>query len=187
MQHSSDLDEATALSGVESFEAEPTPPERGPHAPDRLRGYRSVAVAYAGVMSAGLLIASRRQDARSAVSRPAAWSDVALVAVSTFKISRLVTKQTVAAPLRAPFTTDEGAGGPGERNSRPAGAGLRRSIGELISCPFCLDVWIATGATLGLRIAPAATRPVLQTFAAVAGADMLQFVYVQLEHRATAS
>jgi hypothetical protein len=157
--------------------------QRGPHAPDRLQSYRAVGVAYTAVMSAGLLLSHRRRaDPERAPS--AQWSDVALVALSTFKISRLVSKQTVAAPLRAPFTRDEGAAGPGERNARPVGTGLRRSMGELLSCPFCLDVWVATGATLGLRIAPGVARPVLSTFAAVAGADMLQFVYVDLEHRA---
>jgi hypothetical protein len=162
---------------------DPEPPSHGPHAPERLRGYRSVAVAYTAVMLAGVLASRRLGGSRDERSPAAEWSDVALVAASSFKVSRLLAKQTVAAPLRAPFTTDEGAAGPGERNTRPAGAGLRRSMGELISCPFCLDVWIATAATLGLSLAPGVSRPVLRTFAAVAGADMLQFVYVQLEHR----
>ena len=36
--------------------------------------------------------------------------------------------------------------------------GLRHSIGELITCPFCLDVWIAAGFTIGLVFAPRLTR-----------------------------
>jgi hypothetical protein len=114
----------------------------------------------------------------------AAWSDILLVALATQKMSRLVSKQTVAAPLRAPFTADEGAAGPGERNARPIGTGWRRSVGELVSCPFCLDVWLGTASTFGLRLAPRVARPVLGTFAAVGVADALQFVYVQLEHHA---
>ena len=35
--------------------------------------------------------------------------------------------------------------------------GLRHSIGELITCPFCLDIWIAAGFTIGLVFAPRLT------------------------------
>ena len=107
-----------------------------------------------------------------------------LVSLATFKASRLLTKQTVTSPLRAPFTEYAGAGGPGEVNVRPVGTGWRRSVGELLSCPFCLDVWIATGSTVALRVAPGPTRLALSTLAAVGAADLLQFVYVGLEHRA---
>lgn len=106
-----------------------------------------------------------------------------MVAASTYKISRLLTKQTVSSPLRAPFTEYVGPAGPGETNVRPVGRGWRRSLGELLSCPFCVEVWIGTAATLGLRTAPGPTRFVLSTFAAVGGADLLQFVHVSLEHR----
>jgi hypothetical protein len=163
------------------------PNGKGPHAPERVRGYRTVAAAYAsGVAAAGLLVARTRPAATvpPAATRPQAWSDVALVGLSTYKISRLLTKQKVTSPLRAPFTEYDGPAGPGEVNVKPVGSGWRRSVGELVSCPFCLDVWIATAGAFGLHLAPRSTRFVLGTFAAVGVSDLLHFVHVDLEHRA---
>ncbi|MHB1138084.1 MAG: DUF1360 domain-containing protein [Microthrixaceae bacterium] len=160
-------------------------PGSGPHDPERLAGYRTVV----GVYAAGVAVAAYGLARRGAVqprSLAQEWSDLGLVSLATFKASRLLTKQTVTAPLRAPFTEYTGAGGPGEVNVRPVGTGWRRSVGELLSCPFCLDVWIATGSTVALRVAPGPTRLALSTLAAVGAADLLQFVYVGLEHRAEA-
>ena len=41
-------------------------------------------------------------------------------------------------------------------------------IGELLVCPYCLDVWTATGFLGGLVVAPRATRWVASVFAVVA-------------------
>ena len=60
-------------------------------------------------------------------------------------------------------------------------SGLRHSIGELITCPFCLDVWIATGFTLGLVFAPRVTRLVATAFTAVTGADFLHLLYAKAQ------
>jgi len=163
------------------------PNGKGPHAPERVKGYQAVAAIYAsGVAAAGLLVARRAPTSSvpAATTRTQAWSDVALVGLSTYKLSRLLTKQKVTSPLRAPFTEYAGPGGPGEVNVKPVGSGWRRSVGELVSCPFCLDVWIATAGAFGLQLAPRATRFALGTFAAVGISDLLHFVHVDLEHRA---
>lgn len=159
-------------------------PPRGPHDPERLAGYRAVAAVYlGGAMVAGVGLA-RRGATRAPRSLAQEWGDVALVSLATFKASRLLTKQTVTSPLRAPFTEFTGPAGPGEVNVRPTGTGWRRSVGELLSCPFCLDVWLASGSTVALRLAPGPTRVALSTLASVGLADMLHFAYVALEHRA---
>jgi len=38
---------------------------------------------------------------------------------------------------------------PGEVEERAKGRGLRRAIGELLTCPFCLGTWIASGFIYG--------------------------------------
>ena len=50
---------------------------------------------------------------------------------------------------------------------------LRHSIGELITCPFCLDVWIATSFAIGFVFAPRVTRLVAATFTALTGGLVL--------------
>lgn len=104
--------------------------------------------------------------------------DLLLIVAGTHKLSRTLSKDAVTSPLRAPFTTYKAPGGPGEVVEEVRDTGqLRHAIGELISCPFCLDMWIATGFALGMVFAPRFTRLVAFAFAAVTGADFLQFAY----------
>lgn len=144
-----------------------------------LGGYVVVMAVFAALVSgaAGLALATGRK-------LPAGvgpW-DVLLLALATHKVSRTVTKDAVTSPLRAPFTRYTGTGGPAEvmEEVRSKG-GLRHSIGELITCPFCLDVWIATGFTVGLVLAPRVTRLVATAFSAVTGADFLHLLYAKAQ------
>lgn len=103
--------------------------------------------------------------------------DAVLLSIATHKLSRLVAKDAVTSPLRAPFTRYEQPAGDGELNESVRGRGVRHAIGELISCPFCLDVWFATALTGGLVLAPRWTRAAELIMTAVASSDMLQLVY----------
>jgi Protein of unknown function (DUF1360) len=107
--------------------------------------------------------------------------DLALVTVATHKLSRTLAKDRVTSSVRAPFTRHEGDAGPGEVNEVPRGRGLRRAVGELIVCPYCLALWIAAGFTAGLLIAPRATRWTASVFVALTGSDLLQIAYVKAE------
>src|SRR4051794_21335141 len=100
--------------------------------------------------------------------------DLALIAVATHKASRLGAKDRVASTLRGPFTRYEDDAGPGEVSEAARGRGLRRAIGELIVCPYCLGVWIAAAFTAGLLVAPRLTRWIAATLDAVFVADVLQ-------------
>lgn len=110
--------------------------------------------------------------------------DLALMAVGTHKLSRLIAKDRVTSAVRAPFTRYEGSAGPAEVNERPRGRGLRRAVGELLSCPYCLDQWIAGGFVVGMVLAPRPTRIVASTFTVVAGSDVLQHGYHLLQEHA---
>ncbi|MER7110931.1 DUF1360 domain-containing protein [Streptomyces sp. NPDC000229] len=110
--------------------------------------------------------------------------DIALTAIATFRISRLLTKGAVTSPLRTPFTTYEGTQGPAEVSERPR-HGLRHTIGELLTCPFCMSMWVSTTLTAGRFLWPRATRSVLAVTASVAGADALQLAYSGLMDKVT--
>ena len=56
-----------------------------------------------------------------------------------------------------------------------------RRAGELVTCPFCTGVWVATGFGAGLICLPRTTRIAMGTLAALAGADILQFVHTWLD------
>lgn len=87
----------------------------------------------------------------------------------------------MTSPLRAPFTTYQGTAGPAEPNEEVRGTGGHKAVGELISCPFCVSVWVATGLAAGLIYLPRTTRLTIGTLAAPAGADLLQYTHAWLQ------
>lgn len=109
--------------------------------------------------------------------------DVLLGAVATHKLSRLITKDPVTSPLRAPFTVYRATEGPAELKEDVRGHGAQKAIGELITCPFCLDMWVATALMAGHIYLPRTTRLAIDTLATLAGADMLQFGYAWLQEK----
>ena len=147
-----------------------------------LGGYLAVNVVYAG-LTAGMLGLARWRGKK--LPKRIAGSDLALLAVATHKMSRTLSKDSVTSPLRAPFTRFQGpADSPGEVQEEVVGSGVRKSLGELLTCPFCLDQWVATGFVAGMVAAPRTTRMIASTFAIRAGADLLHHAYVATERLA---
>lgn len=103
--------------------------------------------------------------------------DLVLAGVATHKLSRLISKKKITAFARAPFTEYEAPGGPAEVEERPRGTGLRRTVGELLICPYCLGMWISAGFHVGLVTAPRETRMVASILTAVTVSDFLQIAY----------
>ncbi|HUJ04868.1 MAG TPA: DUF1360 domain-containing protein [Streptosporangiaceae bacterium] len=138
-----------------------------------LRGYVTTMAAYTAVIGAlsGAAAASGREIPQDGPSP----FDVLLLSAATYKISRLLTKDPVTSPLRAPFTAYAGPGGPGELSEEVRIGGEGQAIGELVTSPFSASVWVATGLTAGLVFLPGLTRLVTGTFAALAGTDLLHF------------
>jgi Protein of unknown function (DUF1360) len=144
-----------------------------------LGGYVAVMGTYALSTLAGSALA--RKLGRPAPARLSPW-EVAQLGIATHKISRLVSKDPVTSPVRAPFTRYEGVSAPSELAEEVRGHGtFRHSLGELLTCPMCLAQWVATGLSVGLALAPNATRAAMSTFTAVAASDFLQHLYVRLQ------
>ena len=143
-----------------------------------LRGYTVTMAVYGGLVGAvaGLARVTGRQ-----IPDKMPVSDVIMCAAATHKLSRLLAKDPVTSPLRAPFTAYQGPAGPAELTEEVRGEGGRKTVGELVTCPFCLGVWVATGLTAGLIYLPRTTRIASGTLTALAGADLLQFVHAWLE------
>jgi len=108
-------------------------------------------------------------------------SDLALGAVATHKMARLIAKDPVTSPFRAPVTKFEGQSGEAEVAEEVVGTGLQHAIGDLVSCPFCLDVWVATSFVVGYVAKPRLARTVAGMLSMVAVADVLQFGYDALQ------
>ncbi len=80
-----------------------------------LKGYALVLAGYAG--AAGAVALAARLLHRRLPERPAP-GDLVLLALATHKLSRLLTKDAVTSPLRAPSPRSRGR--PGRRNSTSA-------------------------------------------------------------------
>jgi len=109
--------------------------------------------------------------------------DIALLGVATHKLSLLVANDAVTSPLRAPFTELQEKQSPKNVEEKPRGKGLRRSLGELITCQFCVGQWIASFFTYGLVLAPRVTRLIASVFAIVTLSDHLHQTYKALVKR----
>lgn len=151
------------------------------HSPERDRPLASYGVLTLGFLGAcGGFGEWIRRSGRELPEAPSA-GDLALIAVATQKASRLIAKDRVSSVVRAPFTRYEKDTTAGEVSEQARGTGLRRAIGELILCPYCLGMWIAAAFTGGLIVAPRPTRWVATVFSTLFGADMLQIAYKKAE------
>jgi len=90
-----------------------------------LPGYLAVMAVYGSL--AGGPGALTRLTGRPLPDRIAP-TGIALTAVATHKLSRLIAKDAVTSPLRAPFTEYSGPAGPPEVNEEVRGQGARKAV-----------------------------------------------------------
>lgn len=133
--------------------------------------------AYSVTVAGLAAVATRRGRMPERISA----ADLALYSVATHKLARLIAKDPIASPIRAPFTRLEGLDGPAELHEVVRGRGWRHAVGELLTCPFCLGQWVGTGFIFGGMLAPRLTRAVAATFVVHAASDVLQHAYSALE------
>jgi hypothetical protein len=110
--------------------------------------------------------------------------DIALLGMATHKLSLVGSQDAITSPLRAPFTELNEKESPKKVDEKPRGEGIRRSVGELITCQFCLGVWVASFFTYGFVLLPRVSRLIAAVFAAVTVSDFLHQVYKLLMKRA---
>lgn len=151
------------------------PGERPPFAP-----YLAFMSIFGALVSAALLVARRQGREMPEKVDP---GQVLLVGVASHKLSRLLAKDKVTSPLRAPFTELEGKGGPAELEESSRGTGARKAIGELLICPYCLGLWVVAAFSVGLLFAPRVTRFVASLFAALTISDFFQIAYKAAEDK----
>jgi Protein of unknown function (DUF1360) len=131
----------------------------------------------AGVFFGGLATVA----ALSRRSPPGTALELAALAAATFKVSRMLTRERVGSFVRQPFV--EGDADTGE-DEHPAGTGLQRAIGELVTCPRCLGTWSAAALVSTEMISPRFGRLVTWSLGASAANDFLQAAFAALRAKA---
>ena len=142
--------------------------------------YLSFITGFGALVAAALALARRQGRELPERVNP---GEVLLVGVASHKLARMLSKDKVTSPLRAPFTELEGRGGPAEFEESSRGSGVRKAIGELLICPFCLGLWVVAAFSVGLLFAPRVTRFVASLFAALTIADFFQIAYKAAEEK----
>jgi Protein of unknown function (DUF1360) len=143
-----------------------------------LHGFAGSLAAYA-VTTAGFAALTRFSGRQLPAAYPT--RDLVVGGLAAHKFSRLIARGSVTSPLRAPFTEFEGPAGSSEHQESARGDhGFRHTVGELLTCPFCMDVWVGTAYVGALQVAPRAARAWAAIFAVTAVSDFLQHAYARL-------
>jgi hypothetical protein len=137
--------------------------------------YSSYA-AIAGTLLGGLTLSAALARALGRDPRELTALDLATLAGATFKASRTISRDRVGTFLREPFVEGEADGD----EEQPAGEGLQRAIGELVTCTRCVGVWVAAGLGSAQVLTPRFGRLLTWTLAAGAANDFLQTAFVAL-------
>jgi Protein of unknown function (DUF1360) len=128
--------------------------------------YATIAGAFFGGLAAVAVLA-RRSPQGTAL-------EFAVLGAATFKASRALSRERVGSFVRQPFV--EGDAEIGEEE-QPAGGGLQRAIGELVTCPRCLGTWTAASLASAQVLTPRFGRLLTWTLGASAANDFLQAAF----------
>jgi hypothetical protein len=146
----------------------------GGDTPRPLGSYTAAMAAY--TVAAGTVVVGARTLGR----RPPhlAATDLVALALATNRLTRIVAREPIASPLRAPFTRfTGGTTGPGQLAEEVRGEGPKAVIGELITCPFCLAQWVGSALGATVLFAPRGGLFAVRVLAAIGLADFVQFAW----------
>jgi Protein of unknown function (DUF1360) len=110
--------------------------------------------------------------ARNRLPERVGFGDLVRIGLGSYKLGRLIAKDEVTAFVRAPVTRDE-------ETTEPEREGMARALGELVTCPYCIGLWIAAGLSCSLVLFPRQTRFATTVFGAQAVADFLNAAFVK--------
>ncbi len=148
---------------------------------DRLYSYATLMGVFNLLFAVFLLIA--KGSGRDLPER-VDTKDITLLGIATHKLSMIGSNDAVTSPLRAPFTEFQEKESPKKVEEQPRGKGLRRSVGELLTCQFCLGLWVASFFTYGLVLVPRVSRLIATVLTVLTLSDYLHQTYKALTNRA---
>jgi hypothetical protein len=155
------------------------PPRAGESESTPFASYATLIVTF-NVAFGGFLIYTARSRRR--VSVQMSPREIVLLGITAQRISRLITKSRATRVLRAPFA-ELRVSDDGHADERPRGGGMRRALGELLTCPHCTGVWVAGGLTAARVVRPRETAVVAGAFTILSVAEALQYASKAVEAR----
>jgi hypothetical protein len=144
-----------------------------------LGSYVALMGAYSLFFGSLFVIATRRQREL----RKPSGSDLAFLTIGAYKLSRIVTMSFIGSPLRAPFAKRGQSLKGGEVQDQSRGQGLQKAVGNLVTCPFCFNVWSTTLFSFGYTFAPRLTVQAARILSMAAAGDVLHHGYRTLREK----
>jgi hypothetical protein len=137
--------------------------------------YAAIAATFVG----GLTLANVLARALHSEPKDLTALDLVTLSAATFKLSRTISRDKVTSFLREPFVEGEAY----EGDEQPAGEGMQRALGELVTCTRCVGTWVAAGLGTAQVVAPRFGRLLTWSLAAAAANDFLQTGFVALDRK----
>lgn len=138
--------------------------------------YAAIAATFVG----GLSVAAALSRALDREPRALDALDLVTLAGATFKASRTISRDRVTSFLREPFVEGEALAG----DEEPAGEGMQRALGELVTCTRCVGTWVAGALATAQVVTPRFGRLLTWALAGAAANDFLQSAFVALTQNA---
>lgn len=130
----------------------------------RPQDYATLNLVHSALLAATAVLAGRR-----GVKDPLTTGDMAQLTLATFAIAKAVSREKIGRWVREPFVDGDA------RDAQvPVGGGLRRAVGELVTCPRCVGAWSALSLVALRTASPAAGHVATTVFASAGANDFLQ-------------
>ena len=146
-------------------------PARPPYA-----GYAGILAAFGGALVASAGLAARARTPSPTGIAPRLPRSLRWVIQGGASTSR----ERIPSVLRQPFVESETPEGIVVTHEDPAGEGLQRALGELVTCTRCAGTWTAAGLLTCQAVAPRFGQLLTWSLAAGAGNDLLQAAFAAL-------
>jgi hypothetical protein len=140
-----------------------------------LKSYIALMSIYAAAtLARELTLAKTKAPARSPK-----LAEFLLLTLGAYKLSRVVTLSFVVSPVRAPFTKRGKKLSAGEVQDEPRGEGLQKAIGDLVTCPFCFNIWAASALFTAFSFWP---KPTLRLASILTAAAVGDYMHLAFKH-----
>lgn len=109
--------------------------------------------------------------------------DLILLIIATFRLTRFFVYDKIADFIRRPFHLEyevSQADGTVETYIEIKGSGLRKFLGELLSCYWCTGIWCALILYCGYVLIPLYSKPVILILAIAGCASLIEAILLKI-------
>lgn len=111
------------------------------------------------------------------------YLNLTLLVLASFRLTRLIVFDKITEFIRRPFfdeMEEENEDGDSEVYYIPKKKGLKKFIGDLLSCYWCTGIWVSTGLVVLNYLTPSNVTPLILILAVAGLASILETMIQRL-------